>query len=237
MNIFPAGRSCWPRRSFSIWTAGWTPCPIPLPAPLLSQAADALFFRRQRNAGASKGRAGGYAALPAHRAQRAGALHGHGPCVPGQAAGQRSALRRTEGAGRGRFGPLLSCEAIMALKGILVGVRCLPSRIPPAGRGCPARIRRKAHPPRPRPGASKKCIKGIPHERKRLRQPRIFEKYSRMARSQLGLAGAGGWPALQPVLPPFEGRRVLGLDISERMLAVAGGKNAARAPLFTAAAP
>lgn len=59
--------------------------------------------------------------------------------------------------------------------------------------------------------------------------PVFFEKYSRMARSQLGLAGAGGWPALQPVLPPFEGRRVLGLDISERMLAVAGEKRGPRA--------
>ena len=54
--------------------------------------------------------------------------------------------------------------------------------------------------------------------------PVFFEKYSRMARSQLGLAGAGGWPALQPVLPPFEGRRVLGLDTrrpcAERVLAI-----------------
>ena len=41
--------------------------------------------------------------------------------------------------------------------------------------------------------------------------PVFFEKYSRMARSQLGLAGAGEWPALQPMLPPFEGRRVLDL--------------------------
>ena len=62
--------------------------------------------------------------------------------------------------------------------------------------------------------------------------PVFFEKYSRMARSQLGLAGAGGWPALQPVLPPFEGRRVLGLDISERMLAVAGEKRGPRAIVY-----
>ena len=81
--------------------------------------------------------------------------------------------------------------------------------------------------------------------------PVFFEKYSRMARSQLGLAGAGEWPALQPMLPPFEGRRVLdlgcgygwhcmyaadhgaasvlGLDISERMLAVAREKRGPRA--------
>ena len=41
--------------------------------------------------------------------------------------------------------------------------------------------------------------------------PVFFEKYSQMARSQLGLAGAGEWPTLQPMLPQFEGRRVLDL--------------------------
>ena len=41
--------------------------------------------------------------------------------------------------------------------------------------------------------------------------PAFFEKYSQMARSQLGLAGAGEWPTLQPMLPQFEGRRVLDL--------------------------
>ncbi|MGI5884798.1 MAG: class I SAM-dependent methyltransferase [Candidatus Spyradocola sp.] len=78
---------------------------------------------------------------------------------------------------------------------------------------------------------------------------RFFEKYSQMARSQYGLAGAGEWPALQALLPDFSGKdvldlgcgygwhcayaaahgakTVLGIDLSERMLAVAQSKNAA----------
>lgn len=75
----------------------------------------------------------------------------------------------------------------------------------------------------------------------------FFEKYSRMARSQQGLAGAGEWHELQKLLPDFRGRRVLdlgcgcgwhckyaaghgaayvlGTDLSEKMLAAARAKN------------
>lgn len=71
----------------------------------------------------------------------------------------------------------------------------------------------------------------------------FFEKYSRMERSLKGLDGAGEWPALESMLPDLRGKRVLdlgcgfgwhciyavergaasavGVDISERMLAVA----------------
>ena len=76
----------------------------------------------------------------------------------------------------------------------------------------------------------------------------FFQKYSQMARSRQGLAGAGEWPTLQAVLPDFTGKAVLDLgcgygwharyaaeqgaasvtacDISEKMLAVAREKNA-----------
>lgn len=37
--------------------------------------------------------------------------------------------------------------------------------------------------------------------------PSFFEKYSRMPRSLQGLAGAGEWETLKPLLPPFPGRR------------------------------
>lgn len=69
----------------------------------------------------------------------------------------------------------------------------------------------------------------------------FFEKYSQMNRSINGLAGAGEWKTLEPMLPDFEGKRVLdlgcgfgwhcqyaidhgaaavtGVDLSERMLA------------------
>ena len=83
--------------------------------------------------------------------------------------------------------------------------------------------------------------------------PAFFEKYSRMPRSVYGLAAAGEWPALRALLPDFRGKRVLdlgcgygwhcayalengaarvtGVDISEKMLAVArekaGGPRAA----------
>lgn len=83
--------------------------------------------------------------------------------------------------------------------------------------------------------------------------PAFFEKYSRMPRSVYGLASAGEWPALRALLPDFRGKRVLdlgcgygwhcayalengaarvtGVDISEKMLAVArekaGGPRAA----------
>lgn len=77
----------------------------------------------------------------------------------------------------------------------------------------------------------------------------FFEKYSRMSRSVLGLAGAGEWKTLQPLLPDFAGKevldlgcgygwhcayaaqhgakRVLGIDLSDKMLAVAKEKNSA----------
>ncbi len=39
----------------------------------------------------------------------------------------------------------------------------------------------------------------------------FFDKYSQMARSQKGLAGAGEWPELEKLLPDFSGKRVLDL--------------------------
>lgn len=78
--------------------------------------------------------------------------------------------------------------------------------------------------------------------------PVFFEKYSHMLRSQQGLAGAGEWPALKRMLPDFTGahvldlgcgygwhcayaaqqgaQRVLGVDLSEKMLETAREKNA-----------
>lgn len=75
---------------------------------------------------------------------------------------------------------------------------------------------------------------------------RFFEKYSQMNRSVHGLAGAGEWHTLQPMLPDFQGKAVLdlgcgfgwhcqyaieqgaasvvGVDLSEKMLAVASEK-------------
>ncbi len=41
--------------------------------------------------------------------------------------------------------------------------------------------------------------------------PEFFRKYSQMYRSQHGLAGAGEWPSLKPLLPEFKGKRVLDL--------------------------
>ena len=76
--------------------------------------------------------------------------------------------------------------------------------------------------------------------------PIFFEKYSQMSRSQQGLEGAGEWETLQSLLPDFTGKRVLdlgcgygwhciyamehgaasvtGVDLSEKMLAVAREK-------------
>lgn len=70
--------------------------------------------------------------------------------------------------------------------------------------------------------------------------PDFFEKYSRMSRSEKGLAGAGEWPVLQAMLPDFtlkqvldlgcgygwhcryamenDASSVLGIDLSEKML-------------------
>ena len=78
--------------------------------------------------------------------------------------------------------------------------------------------------------------------------PVFFDKYSRMARSRQGLSGAGEWKTLEKLLPGFAGKRVLdlgcgygwhcryaaehgaasvvGVDCSERMLAVAREKTA-----------
>ena len=77
----------------------------------------------------------------------------------------------------------------------------------------------------------------------------FFEKYSQMARSRLGLAGAGEWQAFSKLMPDFSGKRVLdlgcgygwhcvyaaengakkvlGTDISEKMLSVAAEKTKA----------
>ena len=74
----------------------------------------------------------------------------------------------------------------------------------------------------------------------------FFEEYSKFKRSVEGLAGAGEWHELEKLLPDFKGKRVLdlgcgygwhciyaaehgalsvvGVDISERMLAVAAAK-------------
>ena len=41
--------------------------------------------------------------------------------------------------------------------------------------------------------------------------PEFFEKYSGMARSQQGLAGAGEWRQLKALLPPLAGKRILDL--------------------------
>lgn len=76
---------------------------------------------------------------------------------------------------------------------------------------------------------------------------RFFVKYSEMERSQKGLEGAGEWSELQKLLPSFDQKRVLdlgcgygwhckyaaqngaksvlGIDISEKMLAEARSKN------------
>ena len=76
--------------------------------------------------------------------------------------------------------------------------------------------------------------------------PVFFKKYGQMPRSREGLAGAGEWPALEAVLPDFSGKRLLdlgcgygwhcayaldhgakrvvGVDLSRRMLGVAQQK-------------
>ncbi|MFC6177152.1 class I SAM-dependent methyltransferase [Companilactobacillus huachuanensis] len=75
---------------------------------------------------------------------------------------------------------------------------------------------------------------------------KFFEKYSQMNRSKNGLAGAGEWSTLKPMLPDFQGKVVLnlgcgygwhdryaiekgatavvGVDMSEKMLQVAQSK-------------
>lgn len=78
--------------------------------------------------------------------------------------------------------------------------------------------------------------------------PVFFQKYAAMSRSVQGLSGAGEWPALEPLLPDFAGldvldlgcgygwhcayaadhgaKSVVGIDLSEKMLAAAREKNA-----------
>ena len=75
----------------------------------------------------------------------------------------------------------------------------------------------------------------------------FFVQYSRMPRSQQGLAGAGEWWQLRPLFPPLKGKtvldlgcgygwhcqyaaqqgasRVLGIDQSEKMIQTAQEKN------------
>lgn len=77
--------------------------------------------------------------------------------------------------------------------------------------------------------------------------PKFFEQYSQMSRSVEGLKGAGEWHELKKMLPDFKGKRVLdlgcgfgwhciyaaehgassviGIDLSERMLAEAKRKH------------
>ena len=79
--------------------------------------------------------------------------------------------------------------------------------------------------------------------------PVFFEKYNQMPRSQHGLPAAGEWQTLEPLLPDFAGKEVLdlgcgygwhciyaaehgarqvtGIDLSDKMLAVARQKTSA----------
>lgn len=87
--------------------------------------------------------------------------------------------------------------------------------------------------------------------------PEFFARYSQLDRSVHGLSGAPEWPALRALLPDLTGRRivdlgcgygwfcrwarengaaqVLGLDVSEKMLARARGKTADPAITYTRA--
>ena len=77
----------------------------------------------------------------------------------------------------------------------------------------------------------------------------FFQEYTKMSRSQQGLSGAGEWHQLQPLFPPLEGKsvldlgcgygwhckyaaeqgaaRVLGVDLSRRMIVEAKRRNPA----------
>lgn len=79
--------------------------------------------------------------------------------------------------------------------------------------------------------------------------PEFFAEYAKMSRSQQGLAGAGEWHQLEPLMPPLAGKtvldlgcgygwhckyaadqgaaQVLGLDQSARMIEAAARKNGA----------
>lgn len=81
--------------------------------------------------------------------------------------------------------------------------------------------------------------------------PAFFTQYQKMLRSQKGLAGAGEWQTLQALLPDFHGKtvldlgcgygwhckyaaehgakKVIGVDISQKMLTTARAKNSAPA--------
>mgnify|MGYP000118768039 CR=1 FL=1 len=59
-------------------------------------------------------------------------------------------------------------------------------------------------------------MKKSPYDRER-----FFEKYSQMDRSRLGLAGAGEWESLEPLLPDFAGKRVLDLGCGSGILSIA----------------
>ena len=58
-------------------------------------------------------------------------------------------------------------------------------------------------------------MKKSPYDRER-----FFEKYSQMDRSRLGLAGAGEWESLEPLLPDFAGKRVLDLGCGYGVIGV-----------------
>ena len=45
----------------------------------------------------------------------------------------------------------------------------------------------------------------------------FFEKYGQMARSRLGLSGAGEWETLEPLLPDFAGKAGAGPGVRLRL--------------------
>ncbi|MDO1605029.1 class I SAM-dependent methyltransferase [Lactobacillus sp. YT155] len=78
----------------------------------------------------------------------------------------------------------------------------------------------------------------------------FFEKYSEMSRSRLGLSGAGEWPTLEKIMPDLKGKdfldlgcgygwhcfyaaehganKIVGVDLSKKMLEVANKKNTSK---------
>lgn len=63
--------------------------------------------------------------------------------------------------------------------------------------------------------------------------PVFFKKYRQMARSRQGLAGAGEWPTLQPLLPDFAGTRVLDLGCGMGWHAIYAAEHGARQVVAT----